>query len=170
MAGDRNPLDLEYVEARDDMAQQGLEVGIEFLGRRPRNSSGVVDDAEIRFACAAVLGPEADSFAVVDRDALDRLAAVPVDVIRGRTSRSPEYSYLYVTALQAFWRKDADTIDRFMAALEATDSDGPSAHRRREPEGWVATGLLAVACLAHDAGMRVDVQSDYLPARLVHGT
>jgi hypothetical protein len=40
----------------------------------------------------------------------------------------------------------------------------------RQQEGFVALGPLAIACLAHDAGMPIDVESDYLPHHLLVGT
>jgi hypothetical protein len=43
-----------------------------------------------------------------------------------------------------------------------TDED-----RALSSEGLVALGPLAMACLAHDAGMRLEVTSDYLPDVLV---
>lgn len=37
-------------------------------------------------------------------------------------------------------------------------------------DGVVSFGLLAVTCLAHDAGFPVDVESDYLPEHLLEGS
>ncbi|MBN6041231.1 immunity 49 family protein [Amycolatopsis sp. 195334CR] len=42
--------------------------------------------------------------------------------------------------------------------------------RVRDPEGFVALGPLAIACLAHDAGVTIEVESDYLPIHLLEGT
>ncbi|MGK5557372.1 immunity 49 family protein [Actinomadura kijaniata] len=43
------------------------------------------------------------------------------------------------------------------------------AERRRSPEGFVALPLLALACLATDLGIPVEVESEYLPGHLVKG-
>ncbi|MGW6448711.1 immunity 49 family protein [Lentzea sp. NPDC055074] len=42
--------------------------------------------------------------------------------------------------------------------------------RRNDPEGFVAWRVLAIVCLAKDAGVDVAVASDYLPGHLVDGT
>lgn len=42
--------------------------------------------------------------------------------------------------------------------------------RLRDPEGFVGLAPLVVTCLAHDAGMRIEVESDYLPFHLLTGT
>ncbi|MFI5528014.1 immunity 49 family protein [Kitasatospora sp. NPDC051853] len=39
--------------------------------------------------------------------------------------------------------------------------------RRSDPEGAVALALLGVACLARDAGLSVNVESEYLPKHLL---
>ncbi|MEU3510314.1 Imm49 family immunity protein [Streptomyces longwoodensis] len=36
-----------------------------------------------------------------------------------------------------------------------------------DPSGAVALGPLALACLAHDGGIPIDVESDYLPKHLL---
>ena len=35
--------------------------------------------------------------------------------------------------------------------------------------GFIAWGPLALSCLAYDAGIPIEVESDYLPLRLLHG-
>ncbi|MER6070922.1 immunity 49 family protein [Streptomyces sp. NPDC001852] len=42
--------------------------------------------------------------------------------------------------------------------------------RTRDARGLVAVGPLAMACLAHDGGFPIEVESDYLPKHLVKGT
>jgi hypothetical protein len=42
--------------------------------------------------------------------------------------------------------------------------------RRPAPSGFVALAPLAIACLARDAGMTIDVESDYLPLHMLTGT
>ncbi|WP_078660702.1 Imm49 family immunity protein [Streptomyces sp. NRRL B-24484] len=51
-------------------------------------------------------------------------------------------------------------------------SDGrPSTPARPlDTTGLVAPAPLAMACLAHDAGMPIDVESEYLPHHLLRGT
>lgn len=45
-----------------------------------------------------------------------------------------------------------------------------NADRARDACGLVAVGPLAMACLAHDAGFPVDVESEYLPKHLLQRT
>ncbi|MFF8832651.1 immunity 49 family protein [Streptomyces sp. NPDC015131] len=42
--------------------------------------------------------------------------------------------------------------------------------RAQDSDGFVAVGPLAVACLAHDAGFPIEVESEYLPRHLLLGT
>ncbi len=48
---------------------------------------------------------------------------------------------------KAYWTEDDDRTD--------------------DPSGMVALGALAVACLAHDGGIPIEVESDYLPKHLL---
>ncbi|SEF27201.1 Immunity protein 49 [Amycolatopsis pretoriensis] len=68
-------------------------------------------------------------------------------------------------------REEAKFNDSLVLALDlhkqywTADED-----RQRNPEGFVALAPLAMACLARDAGMAIDVESDYLPHHLLAGT
>ena len=42
--------------------------------------------------------------------------------------------------------------------------------RRRDVQGFIAWGPLAIACIALDMGMEITVESDYLPRHLLLGT
>jgi hypothetical protein len=66
-------------------------------------------------------------------------------------------------------RKDeADFNQALVEALElhkaywTADED-----RANDPEGRIALGPLAVACLAYDGGIPIEVESDYLPKHLL---
>jgi hypothetical protein len=152
---------------------------------------------------------------VRDRETLDRLCRVPLDVLRASPTRTDEYAYLYVDALQGYWRSEQDTPARLTRALEETEPAkvpiaGPDfvldlivpemellyrvmlgdaaafnaslasalelykkywshAKRAYAPEGQLAWGALAMASLAHEQGLAVTVESDYLPPRLWRG-
>ncbi|WP_433871747.1 immunity 49 family protein [Saccharopolyspora sp. CA-218241] len=45
----------------------------------------------------------------------------------------------------------------------------PDASEQRSPVGYIALAPLAMACVAHDSGMNVQVESDYLPVNLLTG-
>lgn len=45
-----------------------------------------------------------------------------------------------------------------------------TSERRDDPEGFVAWRVLAIACLAKDAGVDITVESDYLPKNLLDAT
>lgn len=56
------------------------------------------------------------------------------------------------------------------AALERhRDYYRKSEDRSRDPDGFIALGPLALAAIAHDSGWPIDVESDYLPKRLLRG-
>jgi hypothetical protein len=152
---------------------------------------------------------------VRERETLDLLCRVPGDALRASPTRTDAYAYLFVDALQGYWRSEQDTPARLTRALEETeparlviaDPDfvldlivpemellyrvmrGDAAafnaslatalerhkkywsHAKRSfaPEGHLAWGPLAMASLAHEQGLAVTVESDYLPPRLWRG-
>jgi hypothetical protein len=53
----------------------------------------------------------------------DRLAEIPVDILKQTTTRSDEYLYLQIEALQSFWKGAADTPQRVIEAMKATDPE-----------------------------------------------
>lgn len=71
-----------------------------------------------------------------------------------------------------FTQRDEEKFNEALAnALELhkqfwTRSD----ESRLEPRGFIALGPLAIACLARDSGMGIDVESEYLPKHLLEGT
>ncbi|WP_370964214.1 immunity 49 family protein [Amycolatopsis sp. cg9] len=67
-------------------------------------------------------------------------------------------------------RDDAAFNDSLHTALELHRRYWSADDRRTSPFGYVALGPLAVACLARDAGVTIEVESDYLPANLLAGT
>ncbi|MEU8626683.1 immunity 49 family protein [Streptomyces sp. NPDC048669] len=52
-------------------------------------------------------------------------------------------------------------------ALELHRAYWGSPERADDIAGFLALGPLAVACLAHDAGFPIEVESEYLPVRLL---
>lgn len=54
-------------------------------------------------------------------------------------------------------------------ALERHKKYWGSAKNKTDPEGFLALGPLALASLAHDCGIVVQVESDYVPRRLIEG-
>jgi len=83
--------------------------------------------------------------------------------------------HVVVPQMEMFYRLMLQEEDGFNEALlkalehhnrfwsDATDS------RNREASAFIALGPLALASFAHDAGLAVKVESDYLPGRLVDG-
>jgi hypothetical protein len=156
-------------------------------------------------------------FALICREyeLLDVLCEVPLDLLRSSATTSQECSYLFVDALQAYWRQEATAPERLMAALEATapervrqdvqeyilnlvvpqlelvlrlmDHDAPGFNKALEfalerhhayfkkgkrpfdADGYLALGPLALASAAFEAGLAIEVESDYIPRRLVEG-
>ena len=53
----------------------------------------------------------------------DRLAEIPVAVLKQSSTRSDECFYLQIEALQSFWKGAADTPQRVIEAMKATDPE-----------------------------------------------
>lgn len=68
-------------------------------------------------------------------------------------------------------REDARFNESLAKALELHKQYWTAtSERRNDPEGFVAWRVLAIACLAKDAGVDITVESDYLPKNLLDGT
>jgi hypothetical protein len=67
-------------------------------------------------------------------------------------------------------RDDAKFNDSLVNALELHKRFWSTEDQRTSPFGYVALGPLAIACLARDAGVTIEVESEYLPANLLAGT
>ncbi len=148
---------------------------------------------------------------VGDIYALDRLAGADIALIRDSPTTTDEFGYLHIDALCGYHRRDADTPERLLAALKATDPDavdprlrnyvldiatpqmellfrllkkdeaafnqtlvmaleqhGKYYRRDQAPVlGQLALGPLALSCAAHDAGLAVTVESNYIPRWLI---
>ncbi|WP_329834020.1 immunity 49 family protein [Streptomyces sp. BE133] len=149
-----------------------------------------------------------------ENERLEKLAQVPVSLLRATGAVFDEYIYSWVETLQSFWLGRQDVHDKLLATAGGTDPeaarcadteltsrflDPPVAlfHRylrrdheeftialadvlRWHKEYWtttedravssdalVALGPLAIACLAHDAGFPIEVESEYLPTALL---
>ncbi|MCZ1019827.1 immunity 49 family protein [Streptomyces noursei] len=67
-----------------------------------------------------------------------------------------------------FLRKDRDGFNKALAnALQWHKEYWSEESRALHASGLVAVGPLAMACFAHDAGMPIEVESEYLPAVLL---
>lgn len=149
---------------------------------------------------------------VRDQAAIATLAATPMDVLRGSSSRGDACQYMFAEALQAFEQRAADWSEKLHAAIDATDPDKvkladeeyvlnilvpemslllhlatgniapfnealqfalerhkkywSKGARKRDPDGYLALGPLALASLASAAGMSISAESEYLPPEL----
>ncbi|MEU6280436.1 immunity 49 family protein [Streptomyces sp. NPDC047028] len=77
--------------------------------------------------------------------------------------------YQPVNLFHRFLRQDHDGFNE--ALVEALEHHRrywtADVQRADSPEGFVALGPLAIACLAYDSGFPVEVESDYLPRALL---
>ncbi|CAL9298275.1 immunity 49 family protein [Streptomyces sp. SudanB52_2052] len=97
---------------------------------------------------AAVGGTEPE--AVADPETVSKLLYPPMEVFH------------------RFIRKDLETFDQALArALELHKQYWSEEARAFQASGLVALAPLAMACFAHDAGLPVEVESEYLPAVLI---
>ncbi|MFE3188724.1 immunity 49 family protein [Nocardia sp. NPDC059240] len=75
--------------------------------------------------------------------------------------------------IDLFYRFLAEQHEEFnnglAQALQLHDTFWDSDHddRRDDRDGMIAAGPLAMTCLAYDAGLSIDVESDYLPRHIV---
>lgn len=58
-------------------------------------------------------------------------------------------------------------VDPQAARLETREYWTADEERAKDPEGRIALAPLAITCLAHDGGIPIEVQSDYLPKHLL---
>lgn len=67
-------------------------------------------------------------------------------------------------------RDDAKFNDSLYNALELHRQYWSTDEQANSPFGYIALGPLAIACLARDAGVTIEVESEYLPVHLLAGT
>lgn len=100
---------------------------------------------------AAFDGTAPEALRVADRELMLKILYPPLNLFLQFIKRDEEkFNLGLVQALELhkeYWTKDED--------------------RRLTTDGAVALGPLAIACLAHDAGMTIEVESDYLPRHLL---
>ncbi|MER5868298.1 immunity 49 family protein [Streptomyces sp. NPDC002044] len=76
--------------------------------------------------------------------------------------------YPPVNLFHQFLRRDHDGFNQALAqALELHKAYWSTPERSGDIAGFLALAPLAMACLAHDAGFPIEVESDYLPVRLL---
>lgn len=79
--------------------------------------------------------------------------------------------YPPINLFYKFFRKDHDGFNEALVkALELHKTYWNAPERAGDIAGLLALGPLAVACLAYDAGFPIEVESDYLPIRLLDGS
>ncbi|MFC8721080.1 immunity 49 family protein [Kitasatospora sp. NPDC057198] len=73
---------------------------------------------------------------------------------------------------QLFIRREVEAFNDSLATALTWHKEYWTGNEARstKPEGFVALAPLAVAVLAYDAGMEIEVESQYLPHHLLHGT
>jgi hypothetical protein len=65
-----------------------------------------------------------------DTASLELLCRAPVGLIRRSSTRNPEYRYVFLEALRAFWLEDADPGTLAVHAMHLTDPDRDDIHSR----------------------------------------
>ncbi|MER6070921.1 immunity 49 family protein [Streptomyces sp. NPDC001852] len=100
---------------------------------------------------AAFQSSHPDTARIAPRDLLQNILYPPINLFyRFLRQDGPGVNQALVEALalhKAYWTADED--------------------RAKDPSGAVALGPLAVACLAYDGGIPIEVESDYLPKHLL---
>ncbi|MFH9609162.1 immunity 49 family protein [Streptomyces sp. NPDC017448] len=76
--------------------------------------------------------------------------------------------YPPINLFYKFLRKDHEGFNEALVeALELHRTYWSAPERAGDISGFLALGPLAIACLAYDAGFPIEVESDYLPIRLL---
>ncbi|MGW4383549.1 immunity 49 family protein [Kitasatospora sp. NPDC004531] len=148
---------------------------------------------------------------------MDQLCTVTTDQLRAHGAVFDEYVYAWISAVQAYWRGDADLMEHLLAAIDGTDPEVATvadrdillkllyppiaafyrlvqrdeekfaeamqralelhreyftADRERADgaESLVSLPLMGIACLAREAGLNVEIESDYLPKHILLGS
>lgn len=113
-----------------------------------REEDGLVDAL-----LAAMQGTEPDALRIADPELVLELLYPPIELFYLFTQRDEaKFNDSLVRALELhhrFWTKDQE--------------------RRTKPDGFISLPLLAIASLAKDAGMTIDVESEYIPQVLLEG-
>jgi hypothetical protein len=100
---------------------------------------------------AALQGSHPDTARIAPPDLLQNILYPPINLFyRFLHQDAPGFNQALAEAVElhkTYWTADEDRTD--------------------DPSGMVALGPLAVACLAHDGGIPIEVESDYLPKHLL---
>ncbi|MGW2651955.1 immunity 49 family protein [Streptomyces sp. NPDC001393] len=77
--------------------------------------------------------------------------------------------YPPINLFHRFLRKDHDGFNQALVEALELHKDYWTADEDRatDPEGRISLGPLAIACLAYDGGIPIEVESDYLPKHLL---
>lgn len=114
-----------------------------------RREDGVIDAL-----LAAMNGTDPEAVRVFEVNSVLQVHYPPMELLYRLTQREDDkFNEALATAL--------DLHKRYWTATH---------ERARVPHGFVALAPLAIACLARDAGVAVEVESDYLPFHLLAAT
>ncbi|GGW82856.1 immunity 49 family protein [Streptomyces lomondensis] len=99
----------------------------------------------------AVNGTAPDAVRIADQELMLKILYPPLELFhRYQRQDAAQFNVALVDALT--WHKEYWTADKT---------------RSLNGDGLVALGPLAIACMAHDAGIPIEVESEYLPKELV---
>ncbi|MBT2405622.1 immunity 49 family protein [Streptomyces sp. ISL-87] len=160
-------LDSFYLAAicrENDRAQRLAQVPVPFL----RESGALLD--EYTYSWVETL----QSFWFGRDDVYDKLVAA----VNGTAPEAVEYAdqelmakilYPPVIMFYRYLRRDAEAFNEALVDALTWHKEFWTADEARalSGEGLVALGPLAVACMARDAGMPIEVESEYLPKELL---
>ncbi|MGM0359350.1 immunity 49 family protein [Streptomyces griseoaurantiacus] len=128
--------------AYDDYIYHWVAALQAYWSRRP----GLVEELT-----AAMQQSHPDVATIAPRDRLQQVLYPPINLFcRFLRQDAPGFNQALTEALElhkAYWTADED--------------------RTGDPSGMMALAPLAVACLAHDGGIPIEVESDYLPKHLL---
>ncbi|GGU66148.1 immunity protein 49 of polymorphic toxin system [Streptomyces cavourensis] len=99
--------------------------------------------------------------ATIEKSHPDIASIVPRDLLQ-------HVLYPPINLFYKFFRRDHDGFNEaLLEALELHKAYWSTPERAGDIAGFLALGPLAIACLAYDASFPIEVESDYLPIRLL---
>ena len=157
-----------------------------FLSRIVRDQEMTESLCAVPVSTIRAASPTVDDFVLAWVEVLQRFwrqeAGYGEALVRATRGCDPEtVSFMDPQEALLFWYPQLNVFDTLLvgdsAALTVALRDGVQCFREywtrdaetaRLVDGMVAVELLGLACLAHDVGMPIEVESEYLPAALVH--
>jgi hypothetical protein len=159
--------DLALIRSENERLTQLAQVPLSLLRGSTRDADGRFD--EYIYAWVETL----QSFWLGREDMSEKLVAAVEgtnpQVITGDSELTLKVLYPPLNLFYRFLRRDAEQFNQALVEAVTWHKEYWPADEDRaiSIEGLVALGPLAMVCIARDAGMPIEVESEYLPKELI---